>query len=180
MNKNKLLTGIVITLLLFNTAALIYMWTSNNKDKRSAINSPAEFLIKKTGMDSVQKEKYYELVKAHRKATRRLKDDLKQAREAYFSLLGKAVSDTTKEIALQKINAINSELSKITFDHFTAVRTICNKEQKVKFDAAIEEVLNMMGGPPHSPGEKRGDRPMHDRPPHDRPPDDSRTGMEEE
>ncbi len=170
MNKNKLLTGFIILLLLINTAALIYMWRSNNISKRAAIISPAEYLIRKTNMDSVQKLKYYELIKQHRKATRRLKDDLTLARETYFSFLGKNVSDSTKQSALQKINSINSELSVITFNHFTSVRELCNKEQQIKFDAAIEEVLKMMAGPPPPGNGRPAGRPKHDGPPpHDRP-----------
>ncbi len=173
MNKNKLLTGIIIALLTVNSAALIYMWRSDKAKKRTAVSSPAEYLIHKTGMDSLQKEKYYELVEEHRKATRRLKDDLKKAREDYFSFLGKEVSDSSKQSALQKINSIYVELASITFDHFTAVRALCNNDQKVKFDDAIEEVLNMMAGPPHPPGGKppHDGPPLHERPDHDGPPD---------
>ncbi len=171
MNKSKLLTGIIILLLLVNSAALIYLWRSNNVSKREAMLSPAEFLIRKTGMDDAQKNKYYELVKQHRKATRRLKDDLTLARETYFSFLGKNVSDSSKQSALQEMNSINNELSLITFDHFTNVRSLCNKEQQVKFDDAIEEVLKMMAGPP--PGNRRpGGKPPHEGPPpHERPQD---------
>ena len=180
MNKNKLLTGIIILLLLVNSAALIYLWRSNNISKRAAILSPAEYLIRKTGMDSVQKIKYYELVKQHRNYTRRLKDDLTLARETYFSFLGKNVSDSSKQLALQEMNSINSELSVITFDHFTNVRALCNKEQQVKFDDAIEEVLNMMAGPPPPSKRRPGGKPLHEGPPPHERPQDGPPEMDEE
>lgn len=180
MNKNRLLTGIIIVLLLINSVVLFFMWRNHSEKRRSAIASPAEYLIQKTGMDSIQKEKYYVLVQQHRKATRRLKEELKEARETYFGYIGKEIADSTKQQSLNEVNNINSQLSTITFDHLTAVRTLCTKEQQAKFDDAIFEVLNMMSGPPKPPGGTgRGERPPHDAPREGRPPYDGPREMED-
>ena len=148
MNRNKILYAIVVILVLLNTIALVLMWNHHRKARKEQGLSPARYLIQKVGFDSIQQEKYMDLVQDHRKRTGKLKQQLAEAKDEYFALLGKSTADTSRVGALQKITSISSQLDEITFSHFEDVRKICTAEQQPKFDKAIQQVVHMMAGPP--------------------------------
>ena len=165
MNRNKALYTIVVILVLLNTIALVMMWYHHRKAWKQQGLTPAHYLIKKVGFDSSQKDKYLDLVQAHRKNTGKLRQQLADAKDDYFALLGKPIPDSSRQSALQKITSINAQLDEITFNHFEEVRKICTPEQQVKFDKAIQEVIKMMSGPPPGPPHGPPGGPMGPPPP---------------
>jgi hypothetical protein len=64
-----------------------------------------------------------------------------------------------------------------TYDHFVAVKAICNDKQKTKFDKIIGDVTKMMNGPHHGAPPRDGQGPP---PPPPGGPDDRKGPPENE
>jgi len=176
-NKNKWWLIAVIVLLVVNSATLTIFWLERKGHGLLMGGKPkgAEaqaFLIKELALDSAQKVQYLELVKAHREGTNAIKKQLRDAKDAFFNLLGDStVSEAAIKQAADKASAIEAQIDLLTFKHFQQIRSICTPAQKAKFDTIIQTVVKMMGPsqqrpqgpPPH--GMHRGERPNGPPPP---------------
>jgi Spy/CpxP family protein refolding chaperone len=164
-NKNKWWLIAVIVLLAINTATLTIFWLERKGHGLLLGSRPkgAEvqvFLIKELALDTVQKEQYLELVKAHRTSTNEIKKELKNAKDAFFNLLGDSTAnEATIKQAADNASTVETQLDLLTFKHFQQIRSICTPAQKAKFDSIIKKVVRMMG-----PNQQRPQGPP---PPHD-------------
>lgn len=171
-NKNKWWLIAVIVLLAINTATLTIFWLERKGQGLLLGSRPkgAEaqaFLIKELALDSIQQVQYLELVKAHRTSTNEIKKELKNAKDAFFNLLGDSTaSEATVKQAADSASTVETQIDLLTFKHFQQIRSICTPAQKAKFDSVIKTVVRMMGPnqqrpqgrpPPH--GMHQGKRP---------------------
>ncbi len=157
--KNKLLTWLVILLLIANVASIALFWIGKNKPPRPAQNgSPAAFLTKELQLDSMQQQLFEVLRKEHHDSAEKIRAQIKDAKEAFFSLLKQAtVVDSTKENLSKSISVLSEKLDLLTFNHFQKLRTICKPEQQEKFDDLILQVTHMISQ--QRPRGPAGDRP---------------------
>lgn len=160
MTKKSFLYTLVLLLIVINTIALFVFWRSTQQIKKPDNKRPATYLIEKTGMDSVQKSRYQDLIAEHQKSTQELRKQIRQFKDEYFDLVGKNAPDSTRKMLLQKISSFNESLDEVTFLHFEKVRAILNPAQQEKFDKAIQNVLRKMSAPPRGP---RPGPPPHER-----------------
>jgi protein CpxP len=178
-NKNKWWLIAVIVLLVVNTATLTIFWLERKSHGLLMGGKPkgAEaqaYLIKELALDSAQQVQYLALVKAHRRGTNEIKHELKNAKDAFFNLLGDSTAnEATIKQAADQASAIETQLDVLTFKHFQQIRSICTPAQKVKFDSVIKTVVKMMGpsqqrpqGPLPPNGMHQGERP-NGPPPHE-------------
>ncbi len=169
-NKNKWWLIAVIVLMAINTATLTIFWLERKGQGLLLGGKPkgAEaqtFLVKELVLDSAQQVQYLELVKAHRKSTNDIKRELKNAKDAFFSLLGDSTaSEVTIKQAADNTSTVEIQLDLLTFNHFKQIRSICTPTQQAKFDSIIKTAVRMMGpnqqrrqGPPR--GMHQGERP---------------------
>ena len=170
----------ILVLVLINIATLLTFWCSKKRGFNEHQPPPnrggaATFIIKELALDSLQQIQYLALVQEHQKAIREIKEQVKDAKEAYFGLLAdSSAKQETINTAIAKATTIEEQIDIKTFEHFKQVRALCNPEQKKKFDSIILDVFRMMApdkhqGPP-PPRDERGEREgAHHRPP---PPDE--------
>ena len=128
-----------------------------------------EFLSKELGFDSVQKQKLMLLKQDHQQKIQELRKKNKEVKEALFDLLRNAdTPDSAIEKAAQASVVYEVQTEILTFKHFQKIRSLCNEQQKQKFDAVIQQVLRMLApprlgaqpqGPPRGPGGERPDEP---------------------
>lgn len=145
LSKNKLLTWLVVLLLVANVATITMVWLDKNRQNVRPKGAPAEFLIKSLNLDSKQQAQLDVLRKAHRSAVQPLRNLVKESKDAFFDLLKESnISDSVKQLAAKKISVLTEEIDLVTFNHFLKVRAICRPDQQLKFDAIIDEVINMM------------------------------------
>lgn len=150
-NNNKWWAIAVISLIILNAVTLTTFWIErkSNHDlppKQENKGGAASYLTKELAFDSMQRLQYDELVVEHRQRTRQIRREVRNAKDAFFELLSDSscTDDVIKKGALQVSN-IEQQLDILTFNHFKKVRTICNAEQKKKFDSIIKNAVQMMG-----------------------------------
>lgn len=152
INKNKLLTGLVILLLFANTITILFFWLGRSKKDSPSFKQPSEFLIKKLALSDEQQDQYMKLVTDHRKKTRLIRDQIMLSKDALFEQLSAdSISDSLQQSTANSLAKLNVQLDLLTFEHFKKVREMCNPEQQKKFDNVIKDVLKMMA-PPRHPG----------------------------
>ena len=151
MEKTKLLTFAVVALLLLNLGTLGYLilqFPHRGGPMPHGIDNkgPADFIIRELNFNELQKSEFMKLVEAHRKDTEVLQ---KADRENHKKLFDALESNDTIFInnALRTIGETQTNLSKITFFHFKAVRALCSPEQQNKFNSVIHEALSRMAPP---------------------------------
>ncbi len=176
-NRHKWWLIAIVILLIINTATLAIFWMERKGEGLLLGSHPKQanaqaFLIKELSLDSAQQAQYLLLIKAHREGSNTIKNELKDAKDAFFKLLSDSTAtDAMIKQAADKASAIETQLDVLTFNHFKQVRNICTPQQKIKFNQIIENVVKMMG--PNQ--QQRPQRPPRDNQSGDRrvgPPDD--------
>lgn len=158
--KNNLLIGSVIVLIIANVAILTTIWYMHHRDVVHR-GTPADYLVKELGLNEEQKNKLHELASEHHHQAQQINEQIKNARDSFFSLLKQPnVTDSTKKTAADNIAKHLEQLELLTFDHFQQARNICTSEQQKKFDEILQDVLRMIGGPPQ--GQRPEGPPPHD------------------
>jgi len=186
MNNINSKTGWIIAVLILvviNIATLITMWQTIKMHHPPQNGRNAyDFIIKQLEFDTIQKEKYLVLVQQHQQEIRDIKEQAKESKGAFFSLVADtSISDETIKTQAMKAFDVEEQMAILTFKHFRQVRALCSQAQKKKFDSIIKEVAGMMGPQnrshqaPHDSNFEHGHRP----PPQDGegypppPPDDN-------
>lgn len=164
-NSRRWLAILVIILVALNIGTVTAFWLL--RDKRGAPpagqGNPTAFLVKELGLDSVQRDKLDLLIAEHRRAVMQLRDENREAKDAFFARLGESsISDSALAVAAREANRPDQEIEVATFRHFQQVRALCNAAQQKKFDEIIQEVLRMNAG---GRGPQGGPPPDRDGPP---------------
>jgi hypothetical protein len=149
-NNTKWWAIAVILLIVLNTATLTIFWIerkSNNhlSPKHENKGAAASYLIKELAFDSMQQLQYNQLIQEHRQRTRQIRREVRNAKDAFFELLiDSSITDDIVRTAALRVSNIEQQLDILTYNHFKKVRTICNTEQKKKFDSIIKNAVQMM------------------------------------
>ena len=145
--KNNWLIGSVIVLIIANVAILATIWYMHHKQVTHQ-GTPADYLVKELSLNDEQKNKLHELAAEHHQQAQKISQQIKNARDSFFSLMKQPnISDSIKKAASGKIANYLEQLELLTFDHFQQVRAICTPEQQKKFDDILQEVLRMVAPP---------------------------------
>ena len=170
--NNRWLSVVTLLLLTANIVTLALLWTNKKNNSESDRPQPQqkgqvfEFITNELSLDSTEQQAYKKLREEHQAGIRPLQDSIRVAKDRFFDLLKEEnVTETTMQVYSNKIGELEQQRDVFTFKHFQKLRAICNKEQQIKFDNIIQDVLRRMGGPKRPPGPpppKRGDG---DRPP---------------
>ncbi len=143
-SNNKILTIAVVLLLLANIALVAYMIMGNNKRRarHGGKGDPAEMMAKELDMTEQQKKDHKQLKEEHFKNIKPQFDSVRAAKIAYYSLMkDSSVSDSTLNIYSQRISEKQSIIDKLTFAHFKRIRNLFTVEQKPRFDAFIQKMM---------------------------------------
>lgn len=157
--NNRWISVITLVLLTANIATLALLWTNKKNDEKPVQHQFArggqlfEFVNRELNLDTMQQQKYKILREEHQAEVRPLQDSIKKAKDRFFALLhDENVPETTIEEYSRKIGVLEQQRDMITFKHFQKLRALCTKEQQIKFDSIIREILHGMGGPKRPPG----------------------------
>lgn len=168
--NNRWLPIITLLLLTANIITLALLWTNKSHEKVNHKLPPPqdgrafEFIIQELNLDSAQQLAYAKLREEYQMGQRENRDSINKAKDNLFELLKQTnVSDPTLNIYGSKIGYFEQQRDVLNFKHFQKLRTICTKEQQIKFDSIIKEAMRRMGGPrgqqgPPPPGMEKGDR----------------------
>ncbi|MFP5042818.1 Spy/CpxP family protein refolding chaperone [Parasediminibacterium sp. JCM 36343] len=185
INNNRWWAVAVLLLMIANITTLCFFWVTSQRGNMPPMGNKggaAAFLIKELAFDSNQQRAYQALIKQHQETIREIKPRLKEAKEAYFSLLcDTSITENKIKAAAAKANTVEAEIDIAGFHHFQEVRKLCTPQQQKKFDSVIVQTVRMMAPPQqHPPRRGMGGRP--DGPPRDGnppPPDDGPPQVED-
>ncbi len=153
---SKFLSWLVLALLLINALTLGLFWFGKPKGSAFPKERPQDFLIEQLKFTEKQKEAYLLLMKDHRNKTVELRDAIREKKDALFALAKiDSLSESSKLQVAKEVSSLTEQLDLLTLEHFHAIRTLCDNNQKETFDKILKEVTAMMGAPrpqgPHGP-----------------------------
>lgn len=154
MNNIKFLQIGIVILFLVNFCILGFVWFT--KPPQNNGRMAAEFLIKELSLNEKQITTFNQMAQAHHAQIMPLRKKGSEARTHYFSFLGKEKMDSLAiQQALDSILWAQKQTEQVTFNHFSEVRKICDKDQQKKFDEVIHQALKMMRpAPPQNKAQK--------------------------
>jgi periplasmic protein CpxP/Spy len=167
--NNRWLSVITLLLLTANIVTLAMLWANKNSEKRTDELPPNggrafEFIIQELKLDSAQQLAYAKLREEHQLGQRENRDSINKTKDNLFELLKQTnVTDSILNIYSSRIGYFEQQRDLVNFKHFQKLRAICTKEQQIKFDSIIKEVMRRMGGPkgqqgPPPPRMENGER----------------------
>jgi Spy/CpxP family protein refolding chaperone len=170
--NNRWLSVITLVLLTANIVTLALLWTNKKNEREPFMPWPQpagqvfEFVNHELNLDTAQQLTYKKLREEHQAGIRPLQDSIRQAKDIFFVLLKEeTIAETKIQEYSKRIGGLEQQRDVLTFKHFQKLRAICNKEQQMKFDTIIQEVLRSMGGPKKPPGPPLGMENGERRPP---------------
>ena len=159
--KSKLLWIAVISLLILNfgTLAFILFQKRPMPPREHQGNDVSGFLIHELELNADQVKGFDSLKTRHHEQVEEIQHALHDMHKDFFNLMKTDVVDSSKVKTLaREMSSKQEEIELVTFNHFEAVRKICNEAQKKKFDDVIDEAMRMMApkaprppGHPHRP-----------------------------
>lgn len=150
LKKNKFTKWLIVILLLVNIVTVAFFW--GNHFKKEKDNSPKEFLARKLNFTDSQRRLYFELASDHNHNAKKIREQIKNNKDNLFQLLkSDTIIDSARNNAALKVSLSIQSLDILTFEHFKKVRALCSKEQKPKFDALIQKMVNSVNSPQKGP-----------------------------
>lgn len=164
MEKTKLLTLAVITLLVLNLGTLGFLLLSGPKGHRPSTGNgldgrpnPREIIIDKLHFDADQQKEYDKLIQWHRGEIRSIEDNIREAKDALYQLLSSSeVNVKTKDSLINALALNQKQIEATHFKHFEDIKKLCHKEQLEDFNHLTEELGRLF-----SKGQ-RPPRPRHE------------------
>ena len=157
--NNRWLSVVTLLLLTANIITLALLWTNKKNERDSDKPQPQqggqvfEFITHELTLDSTQQQAYKKLREEHQAGVRPLQDSIRKAKDRFFDLMQDTnVTEYIIQEYSKKIGELEQQREVFNFKHFQKLRAICNKEQQIKFDKIIKDVLRRMGGPKRPQG----------------------------
>lgn len=153
MNKNSILTGLLVLMIVLNVALLAFIMF--NAPKRSSHNNKSkvrgsEFLQKEFGLNDEQLLKLDESREEHFKATKALNEQIQKSSIEYYKYTGDPI---VKDSLLQVVTDQNRSFYVINDKHIDELRALCSADKKDEIERFIKAQINNRGntGPPRLP-----------------------------
>jgi len=136
-NKNLTITIVVLVILNLITVSLLWLGKPKHNAPRGAENVIDEkvhvqnLLKEELGFNEKQTQKYLQLRSEHHRQTRKLHDELNMLKREMFDKIledetSTELSDSLLSLTLEK----QSQIEKLTFNHFLSLKKICNSDQQ--------------------------------------------------
>ncbi len=154
MNK-KYYHIIIIVLLLLNIFSWRFWWDSpqNNflkgKDKieRKKSGVGIRFLVDKLNLDENQKRELEILVRVYFTEIKEINTQIRISRDKIAEELINNSNKNSDSILLE-LTHHKMNLERTTLEHFTAIRDLCNTDQKIAFDSLFVKMMHHFDGIP--------------------------------
>jgi periplasmic protein CpxP/Spy len=148
MEKNRLLTLVIVLLLILNFGTLAFLFIGQ-KNRRNGPHhpmeneGPANFIIEELAFDEQQKNAFEELKKEHQGQMRAMMESIKVQHGLMPDLIIAGDQAKADSVATQ-IGTYQKQIELYTYTHFVKVFALCKEEQRPKFKSIIKEILERM------------------------------------
>jgi len=161
MNRTKLLTIAVISLLLINIATLGFLIINKPRHDHNKIHpaqneGPKQIIVDRLELDDAQQKQYQLLIDDHRKKTRELHEVSAGMHNKLYSLLKtEPVNRAEADSIIQEIANNQKAIDNLNFDHFQQIKKICRQDQLDEYNKLASDLSELFSpkGPP--PGENK-------------------------
>ncbi len=148
MEKTKLLTVAVITLLLLNLGTLGFLFLTgpkghhpNPEEGQEGRPKAREIIIEKLHFDANQQKEYDKLIKWHQVEIRTIEDNIRAAKnKLYLQLNKEEVDEKAKVTLIDDMSVYQRQIETTHFKHFEDIKKLCHKEQIEDFNDLTEEL----------------------------------------
>jgi len=151
-NKYKWMWITIIVLAVFNIVPLSILWINNQHSQRYDRGSKMfNFIDQELNLSYSQKNIFQNERKAHFSKTRCLSDSMRHEKQEINKLLFASTVDSAMiKQHIARIAQLQTTLEWLTYQHFVKLKNACSPEQRIKFEAAMQEMFNRrdreMGG----------------------------------
>ena len=168
MKKETLLTIAVLILIVLNVALLVVFNVNQGRPPFAPplpkhnfppenTPGPGKVIVERLNLDKAQRNEFLKLKQKHLEKVQAIQEKSRMLHDELFDLLKEPQIDTAREQEIIDLLGDNrKELEQAIFDHFSAIKSLCNTdEQKKLFDSFIGELGETIGPPPpqnHMPG----------------------------
>ncbi|MGV9002809.1 hypothetical protein [Flavobacterium sp.] len=146
MEKSKFTTVIIIGLLALNLGIIGFLFL-NSPDKRPhpraerMRHNPKKIIVEKLHFDGNQVIEYEKLIDSHKSDIKKYDTAIKANKIALYKLLSKQnVDEKTKDSLITVITVNQKAIEETHFNHFEAIKKLCNKDQLQNFNALTSEL----------------------------------------
>ena len=149
MDKIKLLTFAVVTLLLLNLGTLGFLILSKPHDMPPHGRlEPKYLIIEKLHFDKKQQRDYRNLIQWHRKTISEIEDKIHDTKNRlYVQLLKTEVDQKLKDSLVTVLGDYQKRVETTHFTHFHDIRKICRTDQLDDYNDLTEALSSIFSKP---------------------------------
>lgn len=148
MEKTKLLTIAVITLLVLNLATVGFLLFTGPKGNRPHAGQgpegrpkPKEIIIEKLHFDANQQKEYDKLIQWHQGEIKTIEDHIKEAKDDLYQILSSSeINIKSKDSLINALSLHQKEIEITHFKHFEDIKKLCHEDQIEDFNNLTEEL----------------------------------------
>ena len=148
MEKTKLLTIAVVSLLVLNLATVGFLLLSGPNGNhprpeqgREGRPKPKEIVIKKLHFDVNQQKEYDKLIQWHQGEIKTIEDHIRESKDALYQILSTSEIDIkSKDSLINALSLHQKEIESTHFKHFQDIKKLCHKDQIEDFNNLTEEL----------------------------------------
>lgn len=141
MNRNKLIGGIAIVLLIINISLLSFLFIKRPHPRQES--RPRDIIIERLHFDKDQIVKYDALINIHREKIKRKNRDIEALKNLLYLQLLEKNNQHAIDSMVSGIGSIQSEIEGIHYRHFDDIHQLCRTEQKQKFADLTKEIAQL-------------------------------------
>lgn len=136
MKNNKVLIGVIVVLVILNVISLSFIW--NGRDHHDSHRPPKveKYLGKRLNLSEDQITLFKKSRGEHFEKTSGLTSEISRLR----SQLAQNIDEEASDEILTSIASKYRELEKLNHEHFRRLRSICDDQQKIKFDSMLVDL----------------------------------------
>ncbi len=140
----------IIILLVINTGTLVMFFLNKNHHNMHSRKKPADYIIQELNLNDEQTKEFHLLKKEHQTQMKLIQDSIRLEREKLPDAIIRG-DDKAADSISSHIGKLQRQIELNTYHHFIKVKSICDDQQKNKFNTIISDILKMMGGKDHPP-----------------------------
>lgn len=138
MNKVNFLQWVVVGLLITNAIAITMVVWAHRKPA-----GPKAHIIELLHLDDTQIKAYEETVTQHRWAVEQNERTMEKLRSDLYQSLIQQPDTTTVVMLIGRIAEQQKKAEYINYNHFLAIKHICNPEQMDEFETLAKEIAEL-------------------------------------
>ena len=138
MNKVNFLQWMVVGLLITNVVAIAMVIGTHRKPA-----GPKAYIIESLHLDDAQIKAYEETVTQHRWAVEQNERTMEKLRSDLYQSLIQQPDTTTVVMLIGRIAEQQKKAEYINYNHFLAIKHICNPEQMDEFETLAKEIAEL-------------------------------------